>query len=152
VPRAQESAAPEPTLNIAILPRAQEFYGITLEALAEAKNDRLWFKTQLKLCSLWLRLREYSRATKLLKELHRRAGQPALRSLAAAQRRPPSRAPERLPPAPAASDRVTARDCAVEARRGRARAGPARTRTAATTLTRARSWWRCMPWRSRRAG
>ena len=58
------------------LPCAQEFYGITLEALAEAKNDRLWFKTQLKLCSLWLRLREYSRATKLLKELHRRARPP----------------------------------------------------------------------------
>ena len=50
---------------------AQEFYGITLEALAEAKNERLWFKTQLKLCSLWLKLHEYSRATKLLKELHR---------------------------------------------------------------------------------
>ena len=49
----------------------QEFYGITLEALAEAKNERLWFKTQLKLCSLWLKLHEYSRATKLLKELHR---------------------------------------------------------------------------------
>jgi COP9 signalosome complex subunit 2 len=69
---------------ISRLPRAQEFYGITLEALAEAKNDRLWFKTQLKLCSLWLRLREYSRATKLLKELHRRAGQPAMCSPAAA--------------------------------------------------------------------
>ena len=52
--------------------RAQEFYGITLEALAEAKNERLWFKTQLKLCSLWLKLHEYCRATKLLKELHRR--------------------------------------------------------------------------------
>lgn len=51
----------------------QEFYGITLEALVEAKNERLWFKTQLKLCSLWLKLREYTRATKLLKELHRRA-------------------------------------------------------------------------------
>lgn len=51
----------------------QEFYGITLEALVEAKNERLWFKTQLKLCSLWLKLREFTRATKLLKELHRRA-------------------------------------------------------------------------------
>ena len=51
----------------------QEFYGITLQALAEAKNERLWFKTQLKLCSLWLKLHEYSRAAKLLKELHRRA-------------------------------------------------------------------------------
>ena len=51
----------------------QEFYGITLEALVEAKNERLWFKTQLKLCSLWLKLREYTRGTKLLKELHRRA-------------------------------------------------------------------------------
>ena len=58
--------------NVPAPSRTQEFYGITLEALAEAKNERLWFKTQLKLCSLWLKLREFSRATKLLKELHRR--------------------------------------------------------------------------------
>ncbi|CAK0735525.1 COP9/signalosome complex subunit Csn2 [Coccomyxa viridis] len=49
----------------------QDFYGLTLDALREAKNDRLWFKTQLKLCGLWFKLREYSRGAKILRELHR---------------------------------------------------------------------------------
>jgi COP9 signalosome complex subunit 2 len=31
-----------------------EFYETTLRALEEAKNERLWFKTNLKLCKLWL--------------------------------------------------------------------------------------------------
>ena len=49
----------------------QSFYSTTLERLAEAKNERLWFKTQLKLCTLWFQMKEYSKATKLMKELHR---------------------------------------------------------------------------------
>ena len=49
----------------------QDFYGTTLDALVEAKNERLWFKTQLKLCSLWFKLREYSRAARILRELHK---------------------------------------------------------------------------------
>ena len=49
----------------------QDFYGLTLDALREAKNDRLWFKTQLKLCGLWFKLKEYSRGAKILRELHR---------------------------------------------------------------------------------
>lgn len=49
----------------------QEFYGTTLDSLASAKNERLWFKTQLKLCGLWFSLKEYHRASKILKELHR---------------------------------------------------------------------------------
>lgn len=49
----------------------QAFYSTTLEALAEAKNERLWFKTQLKLCGLWFKLNEYSRLARILKELHR---------------------------------------------------------------------------------
>ena len=53
--------------------QAQDFYGTTLEALVEAKNERLWFKTQLKLCGLWFRLREFGRAQRILRELHRRA-------------------------------------------------------------------------------
>jgi COP9 signalosome complex subunit 2 len=52
---------------------AQDFYGTTLDALVEAKNERLWFKTQLKLCGLWFRLREFGRAQRILRELHRRA-------------------------------------------------------------------------------
>lgn len=50
---------------------AQDFYGLTLDALKEAKNDRLWFKTQLKLCGLWFKLKEYGRGAKILRELHR---------------------------------------------------------------------------------
>lgn len=49
----------------------QDFYSFTLAALAEANNERLWFKTQLKLCSLWFKLKEYSRMHRILKELHR---------------------------------------------------------------------------------
>jgi hypothetical protein len=52
---------------------SQDFYSTTLDALIEAKNDRLWFKTQLKLCGLWFKLREFGRATKILRELHKYA-------------------------------------------------------------------------------
>ena len=34
----------------------QEFYETTLTALQEAKNERLWFKTNLKLGKLWFDL------------------------------------------------------------------------------------------------
>lgn len=49
----------------------QDFYSITLASLAEANNERLWFKTQLKLCGLWFKLKEFSRMHKILKELHK---------------------------------------------------------------------------------
>ena len=49
----------------------QEFYETTLVALEKARNDRLWFKTQLKLVGLWFKAKEYSRMHKILKELHR---------------------------------------------------------------------------------
>jgi COP9 signalosome complex subunit 2 len=48
-----------------------EFYETTLQTLAETANDRLWFKTNLKLCRLWLDCREYGRMSKILRELHR---------------------------------------------------------------------------------
>jgi COP9 signalosome complex subunit 2 len=48
-----------------------EFYETTLRALEEAKNERLWFKTNLKLCKLWFDCREYGRMAKILRELHR---------------------------------------------------------------------------------
>lgn len=59
---------------------AQGFYQITLESLGEnsTANERLWFKTNLKLCGLWFRTQEYSRATRTLKELHRQALHPRL--------------------------------------------------------------------------
>ncbi|KAK6138275.1 hypothetical protein DH2020_027966 [Rehmannia glutinosa] len=39
----------------------QEFYQTTLKALEEAKNERLWFKTNLKLCKIWFDIGEYGR-------------------------------------------------------------------------------------------
>lgn len=49
----------------------QEFYETTLQALEEAKNDRLWFKTNLKLCMLYCNRKEFVKARKILRELHR---------------------------------------------------------------------------------
>ncbi|KAF3437464.1 hypothetical protein FNV43_RR20217 [Rhamnella rubrinervis] len=49
----------------------QEFYQTTLKALEEAKNERLWFKTNLKLCKIWFDMGEYGRMSKILKELHK---------------------------------------------------------------------------------
>lgn len=49
----------------------QDFYETTLEALKDAKNERLWFKTNLKLGKLWLDMAEFNRLTKILKELHK---------------------------------------------------------------------------------
>ncbi|KAK2641044.1 hypothetical protein Ddye_022807 [Dipteronia dyeriana] len=49
----------------------QEFYQTTLRALEEAKNERLWFKTNLKLCKIWFDMGEYGRMSKILKELHK---------------------------------------------------------------------------------
>mmetsp|Transcript_5110 Transcript_5110/g.9638 ORF Transcript_5110/g.9638 Transcript_5110/m.9638 type:complete len:437 (-) Transcript_5110:163-1473(-) len=49
----------------------QEFYETTLKALEEAKNERLWFKTNLKLCKLWFDVKEFARMNKMLKVLHK---------------------------------------------------------------------------------
>mmetsp|Transcript_25672 Transcript_25672/g.35458 ORF Transcript_25672/g.35458 Transcript_25672/m.35458 type:complete len:438 (+) Transcript_25672:60-1373(+) len=49
----------------------QEFYETTLKSLEEAKNERLWFKTNLKLCKLWFEMKEYSRMAKMMKMLHK---------------------------------------------------------------------------------
>ncbi|XP_020241053.1 COP9 signalosome complex subunit 2 isoform X2 [Asparagus officinalis] len=49
----------------------QEFYQTTLKALEEAKNERLWFKTNLKLCKIWFDMGEFSRMNKILKELRK---------------------------------------------------------------------------------
>ncbi|KDE03077.1 hypothetical protein MVLG_06418 [Microbotryum lychnidis-dioicae p1A1 Lamole] len=50
--------------------KMQEFYGVTMSALEEAKNERLSTKTNLKLAKLWLDRKEYTRLNKILKELH----------------------------------------------------------------------------------
>jgi COP9 signalosome complex subunit 2 len=49
---------------------AQEFYETTLKALEKARNDRLWFKTNLKLANLWFKKGEYGRMAKIVKDLH----------------------------------------------------------------------------------
>ncbi|QDZ22824.1 subunit 2 of COP9 signalosome complex [Chloropicon primus] len=49
----------------------QEFYDITLQALQDAKNERLWFKTNLKLCGLYFQTKDFGRLTRTLKELHK---------------------------------------------------------------------------------
>lgn len=49
----------------------QEFYETTLAALQEARNERLWFKTNLKLGKLWFDVGEFPRLARILKELHK---------------------------------------------------------------------------------
>lgn len=48
----------------------ERFYGITLTALEEQQNERLWLKTNLKLAKLWLDRKEYGRLNKILRLLH----------------------------------------------------------------------------------
>ncbi|ORX63605.1 PCI-domain-containing protein [Basidiobolus meristosporus CBS 931.73] len=48
----------------------EKFYSTTLHALEEAKNERLWVKTNLKLAKLWLDRQEYNRLAKILRQLH----------------------------------------------------------------------------------
>ncbi|KAF7731243.1 COP9/signalosome complex subunit Csn2 [Apophysomyces ossiformis] len=48
----------------------EKFYQTTLDALVDAKNERLWVKTNLKLAKLWLDRKEYGRFNKILRKLH----------------------------------------------------------------------------------
>ncbi|XP_002732800.2 COP9 signalosome complex subunit 2 [Saccoglossus kowalevskii] len=48
----------------------QNFYETTLEALRDAKNDRLWFKTNTKLGKLYYDREEFQKLAKILKQLH----------------------------------------------------------------------------------
>lgn len=48
----------------------QNFYETTLDALKDAKNDRLWFKTNTKLGKLYFDRNDFSRLQKILKQLH----------------------------------------------------------------------------------
>jgi COP9 signalosome complex subunit 2 len=49
----------------------ERFYNITLTALEEQQNERLWLKTNLKLAKLWLDRKEYGRLNKILRLLHK---------------------------------------------------------------------------------
>ena len=48
---------PAPLPPVAFCP-PQDFYSLTLDSMAEAKNDRLWFKTNMKLANLWVDLKQ----------------------------------------------------------------------------------------------
>merc|ERR1712018_382346 len=47
----------------------QDFYETTLEALRDAKNERLWFKTMTKLGKLYFDREEFNRLARILKQL-----------------------------------------------------------------------------------
>ncbi|EYC37931.1 hypothetical protein Y032_0756g2088 [Ancylostoma ceylanicum] len=47
----------------------QKFYETTLDALKDAKNERLWFKTNTKLGKLYFDMREFQKLEKILKQL-----------------------------------------------------------------------------------
>ncbi|KIJ66370.1 hypothetical protein HYDPIDRAFT_26724 [Hydnomerulius pinastri MD-312] len=48
----------------------ERFYGVTNEALEEARNERLSVKTNLKLAKMWLDRKEYGRLQKIIRDLH----------------------------------------------------------------------------------
>ncbi|KAJ8304653.1 hypothetical protein KUTeg_018236 [Tegillarca granosa] len=48
----------------------QNFYETTLDALREAKNERLWFKTNTKLGKLYFDREDYNKLQRILKQLH----------------------------------------------------------------------------------
>lgn len=48
----------------------QNFYETTLDALKDAKNDRLWFKTNTKLGKLYFDREEFIKLSKILRQLH----------------------------------------------------------------------------------
>lgn len=47
----------------------QKFYEKTLEALKKNNNDRLWFKTNMKLCSLYFKKKEFHNVSKIVEIL-----------------------------------------------------------------------------------
>jgi len=49
----------------------QEFYETTLDALRDAKNDRLWFKTNCKLGKLYYDCEDFNKLGRIIKELRR---------------------------------------------------------------------------------
>lgn len=48
----------------------QEFYAVTLDALNEAKNERLWFRTNLKLGKLYHDQGDFRRLASIIRQLH----------------------------------------------------------------------------------
>lgn len=49
----------------------EAFYSLTLQCFQSTNNERLWLKTNIKLCKLLLDRRDYSTVTRKLRELHK---------------------------------------------------------------------------------
>ena len=49
----------------------ERFYDTTLAALKSSQNERLWFKTNMKLAKLWFDKQEFHRLQRILRELHK---------------------------------------------------------------------------------
>lgn len=54
----------------------QQVYDITLKSLLDAKNERVWFRTNLKFAKLLFEKEEYTRLAKILRELHKSCEHP----------------------------------------------------------------------------
>lgn len=54
----------------------QQVYDITLKSLLDAKNERVWFRTNLKFAKLLFEKEEYNRLAKILRELHKSCEHP----------------------------------------------------------------------------
>ncbi|KAJ8872403.1 hypothetical protein PR048_026007 [Dryococelus australis] len=57
-------------INFKLMELLQDFYETTLDALKDAKNDRLWFKTNTKLGKLYFDRSDFNKLAKILKQLH----------------------------------------------------------------------------------
>lgn len=55
-----------------------KFYSLTLQGLADAKNERLWFKTSIKLANLWISMGEEEKAMGVLDGLKERCSDGAV--------------------------------------------------------------------------
>ena len=49
----------------------QQLYEATLRAVADQGNERLWFKTNVRLANLWVHRHDWARLTRVLRELRK---------------------------------------------------------------------------------
>ena len=61
----------------------EQFYEVTLNALLEAKNNRLWFKIYLKLGKLYEEQADYGKLQKIIRDLYKSCETPEGKSLPA---------------------------------------------------------------------
>ena len=63
----EKNAASNPVANDCI----ERFYSLTLASFQNSNNDRLWLKTNVKLCRLWLVRKHYRQLGDKLREVHK---------------------------------------------------------------------------------